>query len=171
MYGEWLPFDDEKFDWAAPYGTGNHDDVLLRFRRRVTERWYDFTYEMDVSFTNHPFAGVVKMKKNFSSDLTTAYNADPDADFIPSLYYYLERTEKGGRKSSVLEKDSYLIFRTRTSVDDEGKLKTAHYGTIHGEWMPGKTYMSFVDGCFNPKPNDINIEDGRQLREILRHAR
>lgn len=171
VYGEWLPFDLEKFDWAAPYGTGNHDDVLLRFRRRVTERWYDFTYEMDVSFTNHPFAGVVKMKKNFSSDLTTAYNADPDADFIPSLYYYLERTEKGGRKSSVLEKDSYLIFRTRTSVDDEGKLKTAHYGTIHGEWMPGKTYMSFVDGCFNPKPNDINIEDGRQLREILRHAR
>lgn len=170
-YGEWIPFDLERFDWAAPYGGGSYDDVLLRFRRRDTGRWNDFTYEMDVSFTNHPYAGVVKMKKDSSSDFVTVYNADPSANYIPSLNYFLERTGNGGSRFSVLEKDSYLIFRTRTSVDEKGRLKTAHYGTILGEWMPGKNYMSLADGCFNCNPNDTNIEDGHQLREILRNAK
>lgn len=170
-YGEWIPFDLEKFDWTAPYGVGVHDDVLLLFRRRDTGRWNDFTYEMDVSFTNHPYAGVVKMEKDCSSDFVTAYNADPSANYISSFNYILERTGRGGSRMSVLEKDSYLIFRTRTSVDEKGRLKAAHYGTILGEWAPGKTYMSFADGCFNPILNDTNIEDGHQLREKLREAK
>ena len=53
-YGEWLPFDLERFVWVAPRGSGSRDDVLLRFRRRVTEKWNDFKYEMDVTFTNNP---------------------------------------------------------------------------------------------------------------------
>lgn len=170
-YGEWLPFDLERFDWVAPRGSGSRDDVLLRFRRRVTEKWNDFKYEMDVTFTNNPYAGVVAMKKDVKSNFTTAYNADPGADYKPTLHFFLERTPKGGSKSFVLDKDSYLVFRTRTTVDSEGKLKTAHYGTIHGDWMPGKKSMSFADGCFNPTPNDTNIEDGHQLREILRNER
>lgn len=168
-YGEWLPFDLEKFDWVTPRGKGAHADVLLRFKRRITEKWNDFKYEMEVSFTNNPFAGVVEMKKDCNSDLTTIYNADPNAVFTPTFRYYLERTPGGGSKSVILDGNSYLIFRTRTTVDSEGKLKTAHYGTIHGGWMPGKSNMTLSDGCFNPTPNDTNIEDGRQLREMIKN--
>lgn len=171
VYGEWLPFDLEKFDWVKPHGEGSHDDVLLRFRRRITDKWYDFKYEMDVSFTNHPFAGAVVLAKDCNSEFTTEYNADTNAAYKASFNYFLERTKKSGSKSSVLDRDSYLVFRTRTTVDEEGRLKTAHYGAIHGEWMPGKTNMTFADGCFNPTPNDTNIEDGHQLRELLRQAK
>lgn len=171
VYGEWLPFDLEKFDWVKPHGEGSHDDVLLRFRRRITDKWYDFKYEMDVSFTNHPFGGAVVLAKDCNSEFTTEYNADTNAAYKASFNYFLERTKKSGSKSSVLDRDSYLVFRTRTTVDEEGRLKTAHYGAIHGEWMPGKTNMTFTDGCFNPTPNDTNIEDGHQLRELLRQSK
>ena len=170
-YGEWMPFDLEKFDWVKPHGKGSYDDVLLRFRRRITDKWYDFAYEMDVSFTNHPFAGAVVLTKDCNSDFMTVYNADTNATYRASFNYFLERTKKSGSKSSVLDKDFYLVFRTRTTVNEDGKLKTAHYGTIHGEWSPGKSYMTFADGCFNPTPNDTNIEDGHQLREFLRQAK
>lgn len=171
VYGEWLPFDLEKFDWVKPHGKGDYDDVLLRFRRRITGKWYDFTYEMDVSFTNQPFAGAVVMAKDCNSDFTTVYTADTNATYNASFNYFLEHTKKSGSKSSVLDKDFYLIFRTRTTVDEDGKLKTVHYGTIHGEWSLGESYMIFADGCFNPTPNDTNIEDGCQLREVLQRAK
>ena len=165
----WIPFDLEKFDWNAPYGMGTHPDVLLRFRNRTTPRWYDFTDCMDISFTNNPFAGAYEVKKDGDSDMKTVYVADPNATYKSDYSFVCERTANGKRTEIYLKDDSYLVFRTRTAVDDEGRLKTAHYGIIHGYWMSGGDNMRFTDGCFNTTENDRNIEDGYYLREKVNH--
>ena len=167
----WIPFDLEKFDWNAPYGTGTHPDVLLRFRNRTTPHWYDFTDCMDISFTNNPFAGAYEVKKDGDSDMKTVYVADSNATYKSDYSFVCERTANGKRTEIYLKDDSYLVFRTRTTVDDEGRLKAAHYGVIHGYWMSGGDNMRFTDGCFNPTENDRNIEDSYYLREIVKHYR
>ena len=63
----------------------------------------------------------------------------------------------------------YLVFRTRTRVDEQGHLTGAHYGKILGRWMSDTEFMILSDGCFNPIENNINIEDGTSLRAVLRN--
>jgi len=164
----WLAFDLEKFDWNPPYGSGGHPDVLLRFRNRMTPCYYDFTYCMDVSFTNNQFAGVYVMQKDSVSDLKTVYEADPSAEFRSGFTYVCEKT--GSRKSisDYLKDDGYLVFRTRTAVDEKGRLLSAHYGTILGAWKSGAEHMRIGDGCFNPIGNRTDVEDSFYLREAVR---
>lgn len=167
-YGKWLGFDLEKYDWVSPLGAGKHEDVLLKFTKRTTANWFDFTCTMSVSFTNNPYAGVMVMKKNESSDFVTEYRANTNGQYCATLEYVREMIPGQKRNFSFLDDGSYLIYRTRTTVDEHQKLKTAHYGIILGEWSPTEEYMSLADGCFNPIPNDANVEDGRYLREVLK---
>lgn len=67
-----------------------------------------------------------------------------------------------------LGEDSYLIYRTRTKVDEEGKLVSAHYGKIYGLWSSGKSNVRLPLGCLNQRENDPDIEDDRQVHEILK---
>ena len=78
-----------------------------------------------------------------------------------------ERTSARGRKQDYLKDDAYLVFRTRTTLDGEGKLRSAHYGTILGAWIPGRKSMRLSDGCFNPKENSVIIEDSYFLRRAV----
>lgn len=78
-----------------------------------------------------------------------------------------ERTSARGRKQDYLKDDAYLVFRTRTTLDGEGKLRFAHYGTILGAWIPGRKSMRLSDGCFNPKENSVIIEDSYFLRRAV----
>lgn len=164
----WIPFDLERFDWNAPYGTGIHPDVLLRFRNRTTPYYYDYTFCMDVCFTNNPFAGAYEMKKDDTSDMKTVYEADSNAVYRSEFAFTSEKKKGSKRISDYLKEDSYLVFRTRTSVDVKGRLKTAHYGSIHGSWMSGKDHMRLTDGCFNQTENSCVIEDGYYLREAVK---
>ena len=57
-----------------------------------------------------------------------------------------------------LDAYSYIVFRTRTKVDDKGNLVSAHYGKIYGLWeFFGGIRAANVQ--FNPNPNDTNLED------------
>lgn len=162
---EWIPFDLEAFDWNAPYGTGRFPDVLLRFHERKTAAWYDFTSTMDVCFTNNPYAGAYELKKDLFSDFKTVYKADSNAVYRSNFAYKCERTASGQKTVRMLDRNSYLVFRTRTKVDKHGNLKSAHYGVIQGEWMFNGKMMRFSDGCFNANENDVNVEDGFFLEE------
>ncbi len=63
---------------------------------------------------------------------------------------------------------TYMVFRTRTKVDGEGRLVSAHYGVISGAWIFGSETMRIGDACFNSTVNDIMIEDGYYLRKSVR---
>ena len=163
---EWIPFDLEVFDWNAPYGTGRFPDVLLRFHERKTRAWNDFTSTMDVCFTNNPYAGAYELKKDLFSDFKTVYKVDSNAVYRSNFAYKCERTASGQKTVRMLGRNSYLVFRTRTLVDEDGNLKSAHYGVIQGEWAFNGKSMSFSDGCFNAHENDVNVEDGFFLKKV-----
>ena len=55
-----------------------------------------------------------------------------------------------------MPRDKYMVFRTRTKVNDKGELVSANYGLIFEKSEYGiKLNMRTA---FNPKPNDTNLE-------------
>mgnify|MGYP003319258493 CR=1 FL=1 len=158
-----MGFDFEQGDWSRPYGTGKHKDILVRFKSSVRKRQVDFTHVMEVSFTNNAYAGFYQMDKDMTSDLTSEYSANSNATFETELVYVQEKLEKSPRRWEFLDKDSYLVFRTRTRIDECGKLIGAHYGKIYGYWCSDDEEMTFCGGCFNTTENDTNIEGDQAL--------
>lgn len=167
-FDKWLGFDLELCDWCEPYGRGAHKDVLLKFDA-TRNQLHDYCYVMDVSFTNNPYAGAYKLMKDKSSRLMTEYAADSNATYQATFSFVSEQVQGEPRHWDFLDADSYLVFRTRTSVDADGHLKGAHYGKILGRWLSDAEFMILSDGCFNPVENDVGIEDSTTLRNALRN--
>ena len=169
-FNVWLGFDLERGEWMTPHGKGNNTDVLLRFSS-TKNGVHDYRYVMDVSFTNNPYAGACQLKKDGSSDFKTVYTADSNAHYKATFSYVSEQTPGNKRRWDFLDDDSYLVFRTRTRVDEHGNLIGAHYGKILGQWLSGPEFMVLSDGCFNPVENDVNLEDSTCLRDVLRNLK
>ena len=164
-YGKWIGFDMAQYDWTCPYGTGKHADVMLKFMTQNGKTMFDFSYVMEVSFTNNLLAGAYVSKRDTSSQLWTAYNADTNALFKTMFTFKKER--KPGQAVQIVEfipRDSYLVYRTRTKVDDHGRLVSAHYGVISG-WFSTGNKMLLGETGFNPIANDTNIEDAETARK------
>lgn len=169
IWGEWIGFDFELGDWVPPYGNGKFTDVLLRFHSEVRKRRVDFSYAMDVCFTNNPFGGAYQMKFDERSDLRTQYQADTNRAYQSTFSFSTECSPGKAVISNFVDSDSYLVFRTRTRVDRTGNLVGAHYGKICGIWRSTHKEMLLSDGCFNSKENDPNIEGDQTLLYTLRN--
>lgn len=167
VFGEWIGFDLEYADWTMPYGKGHNRDMLLRFSAEE-KSMTDYAYVMEVSFTNNPYAGAYVMKVDARSKLTTEYVADSNATFQTSFSFKSVQRPGQPRRLDILNRDSYLVFRTRTRVDEHGQLVGSHYGKILGRWLSDTEFMILSDGCFNSIENDVNIEDGQSLRHDLK---
>lgn len=175
-FDQWLDFDLENGSWLPPFGKGRFSDVQLKFSHVVrTNKYFDFKATMEVSFTNNLYAGAYVMKRRSYSTLPTVYEADTNQTYLTSFKFEVD-INRQNRRQCLLGDDEYMVFRTRTTVDDEGRLISAHYGKILGRWGFSKI-MAADQMCINPKPNDLNIEDRaladsddrdiRQTREIL----
>jgi len=168
VWDRWIGFDLEKFDWTPPYGKGGNNDMQIRFVADIENVYFNFKIAMNVCFTNNPFAGAYVCKKNSGSDFTWSECADTNKVFTTEFNYVCERRPDGRRTKDILPEDSYMVFRTRTKVDGEGRLVSAHYGVISGAWFFGSETMRIGDACFNSTVNDIMIEDGYYLRKSVR---
>ena len=162
-FEQWLPFDMEQSDWLAPYGKGKCNDVLLRFEKAGSGRVGDFVYSMEACFTNNPHAGFYCKPMDEFSDQKTDYYADTNASYCANYRFLIDAISKGPVKIMGLEKGSCLVFRTRTRVDENGKLIGAHYGKYCGSWRSDRKELHFGGGCFNPVENDNNIEGDQTL--------
>ena len=164
-YGEWIGYDLEKADWVPPWGKGQAADVLTRFTIMVKDS-LNWECGLELSFTNNPFAGAYMRKKDAGSLFTSAYSASTNASFQP--YWEFRVGKKSGEKHvwRQLEKDSYLVFRTRTRIDEMGELVSAHYGRIDGVWKFFEAGEMQVGGVyFNIISNDVNLEDKVSFEE------
>ena len=94
-----------------------------------------------------------ELKKDLYSEMKNPYSVDTNQIFIATNSY-----SSGGTKSYTLGESSCLVFRTRTKLDEDGRLVSAHYGMIYGRWAIGFG-MKAAAIFFNPRPNDTNIED------------
>ncbi len=163
VFDKWVGFDLEVGDWLPPYGAGKFYDIALRFNSDVRKQRIDYTYTMDVCFTNNPFGGAYMLKKDANSHLQTEYAADTNGNFKSEFAFVTECIADKPVRSNYLDVDSYLVFRTRTRVDDQGRLVSAHYGKICGVWRSTQKIMQLGDGCFNTVENDPNIEGDQTL--------
>ena len=150
----WLGVDLESFQWTSPYGNGKHNDMLLRFNYEMHDKYAEQWATMDVSFTNNPCAGFYLRKKDLDSQFKSTYHAETNLVFSQMDTY---RMVFPGKYQYALGKEDYMVFRTRTIVDDKGNLISAHYGKIYGPWKFG-VGINVSDIYFNPTPNDTNLE-------------
>ncbi len=169
VYNEWVGFDCERFDFVRPHGQGQEKDMMLRFTLDNTSR-DDYHMTMEVSFTNNPYAGIYELARNKSSELESVYHADTNAFYQQSIVYRFDRFPgKVPRYTQQLTSQNYLVFRTRTRVDADGRLVSAHYGKIYGDWnFVGPGGMSMELCAFNPTPNDTNLEDSYTAERSLK---
>ena len=162
--GVWAGYDLERHDWVAPIGDGVCEDMKIRF---VTRRFsdVDFARTMDISFADIPHGGAYKMAADEFSEFKTVYSANTNAAYLRAFKY--EFRHEGRRLvRDELAKDEYLVFRTRTTVNPDGSLKSAHYGVIMGNWKFFEPYgMGIGRTLFNPTPNDTNLEDAETARK------
>ena len=108
-----------------PYGNGLRSDVLVKLHEEGCGDT-SFSASLELCFTNNPFAGASVLKKDAYSEMKSVYHADTNATYQTKFLYSLSVDSNGGRKASELSEDSYLVFRTRTEVDKEGNLLSAH---------------------------------------------
>ena len=160
-YDTWLAFDFERYQFVAPHGEGKDSDVLLRFTLNNPSR-KEYHMKMEVSFTNMPYAGACLMKKDGFSDFKSVYHADTNVHYQQSFTYSFDRDPQKRPIVAELGEDEYLVFRTRTKVDEKGRLTSANYGVLYGPWCfvgPRGFNIPFI--ALNPTPNDTNLEPKR----------
>ena len=171
VYDTWLGFDFGRYQFVAPYGEGKDSDVLLRFTLKNPSR-KDYHMRMEVSFTNMPYAGAYLMKKDDFSDFKNVYHADTNATYCQSFVYSFDRYPAKRPVSVELGEDEYLVFRTRTKVDENGRLVSANYGVLYGPWcFVGPRGMNIPFLLLNSTPNDTNLEDSEILNRVKRMGR
>ena len=157
----WLGLDMEKFKWVKPYGDGINSDMLLRFNSEPVNKYVVNWATMEVSFTNNPCAGFYVMPKDGFSEMKSAYHADTNMVFRTGITYSIGRLPKD---DNLLDENHYMVIRTRTKIDKDGKLVSAHYGKIYGRWgVWGGTRAEMM--FFNTTPNDTNLEDMKTYKE------
>lgn len=179
--GEWCGYDIEHRQWVSKESVGLHSDMLVKITTESKDDVSDFQAVMEISFTNNPYAGAYLMQKDKYSEMKSVYRADTNATYQASFKFIYERhpiiREKPVKHISGmnetdtrLDANSYLVFRTRTEVDADGKLISAHYGKIYGVWefFGG---MRAANVQFNPTPNDINLEDSETAERTLTRKR
>ena len=176
----WIGLDFEAGQWCKPYGNGKHDDVLVRFSGTIVD---DFTWDTktEISFENVPYAGFYMMQKDAFSTMKTCYTAlTNDSAYAERMITFTSKGRKGispnKQTTDKIAADKYLVFRTRCIIDEKGRLVSAHYGKINGEFgglleLLFNTHDSVADEAgiyLNMTPNDPNVEDGRNVRLLSR---
>ena len=124
----------------------------------------DLVRTMEVSFADNPHGGAYRTDADENSELMTRYAANTNAVFTETFRF--EFRHKGRELlRDELKSNEYLVFRTRSEVNPDGTLKSAHYGVIMGNWKFFERYgMSIGKIVFNPTPNDTNLEDAETAR-------
>ena len=90
-----------------------------------------------------------------------AYTARIDSSFKEKSIRIVERNGDSHSTKVPFAKDVSLVTRTRSIVDEQGKLKMTNYGCIKRfEIGPSRRGVALLrlSYIFNPTPNDTNLE-------------
>jgi len=146
-----LGYDLQVGDFVSPYGKGVVSDLLIKQTYDRGETWH-YNNVTRIRFSN-PGDGLIPFhvaENRKSSKFGSDYLA-PETGYQEE---FVHRRERRGLESPVtgnVDRDRNFYFRVRTVLNEEGEVKSAHYGKIYGE-IPGITHY------FNPTPNDRNVE-------------
>ena len=150
-------FDLAEFDWLPPHGMGREADFYVIRDHNVLTEAGTFTVGA-VEFERG--GGYYIARNNDCKSFQTAYHADTNAVFkssIPVLCEHRKGTHEYDYPLPLVGKDSHIVLRTRVKYDENGKMISANYSRILGEFsvLPS---VSVTESIFNPIPNDTNLE-------------
>ncbi len=133
-------FDLEKGDWVIPYGQGTKADFVFRIDQRYDDG-NNFDCRMTLTFSN-PLDGIQVIKDDGGGDFNVGsrYRLPRTAPEIGYLSKLQKRNSTGSHGYVLdMKDDNNYIFRVRSEVDENGKLKRAMYGKIRRDiwYTPG----------------------------------
>jgi len=164
-------YDLEKGDWVEPYGEGTISDFVFTITREARVKYLSeygrdhtssgATIEISVSNDGDGFIPYPVAEKDRHRGLRLPYQV------VPNGYEPVVKKHKihppNERTRTNIEKDMNYFFRVRTIKDEMGKIVSAHYGKIHGDFVFDSlgTWITFAY-YLNPTPNDRNVEFKRK---------
>ena len=154
---EFLGFDLEKGEWVAPHGTGKVADLCIKYECEPgSPPQLYYRGVVTFSFTNR-FDGAYRQEKEPFSTFPSVYRADTNAAYRQELRFAYDRMSGKPKEDTRLPDSGYLVLRTRSVTDREGRLVSARYSKVYGpvEADVGGVYFS---SYFNPNENDPNLE-------------
>ncbi len=181
---KWVGYDLEKNDWIKPYGNGLMADFEYYLSLTFCKGQF-LKQSLKIRFP-HSGAGYYLMKKDLGHALSSTYHADVNQNYQSEITFtktYLfshENFSFSSNDSFLLGKEDYMVFRTRTKVDNNGNLIEAQYGKIYGpidfnfllkptgEIISKSIHMAYH---LNPNVNDTNLEcNGKSLIKGIRRV-
>lgn len=186
VQNEWVGFDLEVADWVAPHGKGKTADFLLRFKnefkgwsssqksleeriemhkdfyKRIKKEWTMEEFKitagkwegvMELSFPGEG-EGVFEEKRFLAYCPLKLPHLAPEEGYVPTRSSVVNGNFSPGRE------DIGLFLRTRVRRDKQGKMISANYAKVIGDFRvstpgPGGFSLAYY---FNPAPNDRNLE-------------
>ncbi len=138
-------------DWVAPYGKGQTADIF--FTGELNEKAKDdFDYKLTVSFPK-PGDGIQEFASSSVDKASSLHSSSeaPAEDYKSQIVRTMSRHPGAGTKEDMNDPSRNYFFRVRTVLDENGKVKSALYGKIYGDFMQFAYYL-------NPTPNSRNVE-------------
>ena len=148
--GQPIGYDLMMGDWVCDGHKGVNADIIFQ-KWAYRKSGADYEYKVKVTF---PKAGdgiqiYTIPDSEMGSGLRSPHEA-PVEGYQPELNK--ERSAHSGQPAKNDDDPNRVyLFRVRTALDHDGKVVSAHYGKIYGDFMQFTYYL-------NPTPNSRNIE-------------
>lgn len=177
VQNEWLGYDFEAGDWVQPIGVGKVADIRFRFKnefkgwksdaktmehnRRINStsseeqirKFYGkWDAELEISFP-HEGEGLFEEKRFLAYSQLKLPHAAPADGYVPTWRYTANSYSPRTTRDNV-----GFFLRTRVKRDGDGRMISANYAKVVGDFglVPQGSLMFFY--YFNPVPNDRNLE-------------
>ena len=128
---------------------------LEAFEYRLRKEGGIMSVDGAMVFSEHDgfYEDVMTESKTFHSTYSASLNAN-----YANRRAFFESYQDDHEKKPILEAKRYLVMRTRTRVDTEGKVIRANYSQIYGPIRIKSNELFIPAIFFNPTPNDLNLE-------------
>ena len=158
-----LKLDLQTLKWCPPHGDGKIDDIHLFYEEKNNpDSWLNFTRSLEIYFPHCADGFYTEKIDKSGSIMQYSYTAYPEKKYEKKISLSFSRTEQKITQNTRLSDNEYLVFRVRTQTNETGKVISANYGIIEEKI---KFITGFSIGAkFNPRENDVNLEDERVLR-------
>jgi hypothetical protein len=142
-------YDLEIGDYVQPYGKGKTPDLVFRSVLLRNDGPMDLDYRLDVSFSNLG-DGIISTEQNLWCTLRSPHYLAPNAQY-KNKWIYTRTVKPGGGGKTSANPNRCFYLRVRTKLDTAGKIMSANYAKIYGD------FSKFVY-FYNPTPNERNLE-------------
>jgi hypothetical protein len=149
IFDEATGFDLAAGDWIAPYGKGTSTDIL--FTGELVKEGGASNYKLRITFPN-PGDGIQEFRvPEVERGSTFRSPHEAPLEGYESAWIQTDNRMSGRPPETNRDPNRNFFLRVRTVMDERGRIKSALYGKIYGDFMQFRYYL-------NPSPNDRNLE-------------